>query len=287
MRQYLCQILYAYSEKEALAFILKALKVLGFQPKYMNISFNEFEKSLDDIAFEEEFLFTLLKRKPNTITILNQLYDEDNMENYSWFRFSLSIDTAFTLKTCSLEWSNSSLNFLLSSKEFKTFLDVENLIYCYCYDQLDCMDQSDTSKVNPEFNSPWKFGEHSRDFILTNAKDISEHWGRYVSTRGITFMAAPIMYFGKEFYKIIPKEELIKFKSASLIDHSTFEIVYIVLFDLYDIPSKKGNRISQKEFWKFFDLQKKIAQYEKTHPIDFVKWLKERGTSNKKRKVKK
>jgi hypothetical protein len=284
MKRFLCHCLYKYKKEEPQVLLSRALSILGFEPKYMNIYFDEFEEPLDDIAFDEDYLFSLLKRNPGSITIKSELYDENKTENYFWFRFKLDIDTVHRLDTCSLEWSNDNLDFLLNSGSFQSFFSFESLIYCYCYDQMDCMQQSDISMVNPDFDTPWQTGEITREFILNNAVDISEHWGRYVSTRGIRFMAAPLMWFGKEFFKIIPKEELLKFKDASLINHASFDIVYIVLFDLYDTTAKKENRAMQKEFWKFFDLQNKIDRYEKDNPIDALAWLKARVASKKKQK---
>ncbi len=287
MRRYICSMLYKYKEEQVIVLLSKALKVLGFEPKYMNVFFDEFSNSLDDVSFDEKYLFTLMKRNPGAITIKSKLYDEDKQEDFFWFRFKLDIDTAYGLDTCSLEWSNSNLDFLLNSNDFKSFLGFENLIYSYCYNQLDCMEQSDNSMVNPGFNTPSQPGERTRDFILNNTVDVSEHWGRYVSTRGIVFMAAPLMWFGKEFYTITPKEELIKFKDASLIKHPSFDTIYIVLFDLYDTPSKRENRMKQRDFWKFFDLQNKIDRYEQNNPVDFTKWLLERAALKKKQKSKK
>ena len=286
MKRYTANFLYQYNADIAVVLFTTALKLLGFEPKYMTIFFDEFEKSLDDIVYNEEYLFKLLRKRPGTITIKSQLYDEDTRETNHWFRFGLSIDSPFGLDTCSLEWSNTSLNFLVESDKFIIFLNSQNLIYAYCYDQYDCMNESNNridSFIREYPNRPYKL---AKDHLDDDVIDISEHWGRYVSTRGITFLAAPLMWFGEEYFKIIPKEALLKFKGASIINYPSFNLVHIKLFELYDDPAKTDNRQRQKDFWKTLDLQKKAEQYEKDRPFDFIAWYKERATAKKKKKIK-
>ena len=97
---------------------------------------------------------------------------------------------------------------------------------------------------------------------------------------------APLMWLGEEYFKIIPKEKLLKFKGSSLINYTSFDLVHIKLFELYDDPSKIENRERQKSFWKTFDLEKRVVQYEKDRPFDFIKWYKERAALKKKKKKK-
>jgi len=285
MKKYSCSILYKFDRDEFFILFRNALKVLDFEPVYMDIFFDEFSSSLDDIRYDVEYLFELLEKKPGTVTLKNKIYDaEAGTTNYCWFRFKLILETPYKEEFCSLEWSNSRLDFLFNNNLFNEFLSSQNLIYCYCYDQYDCMNQSSTSAINPDFEKPWESGETSRDFILKDAIDISEHWGRYIKSLEFTFMAAPLMWFGEEYFKIIPKEALLKFKGASIIDYPSLNLVYIKLFDLYDDPAKADNRQRQKDFWKTFDLQKIAEQYEKDRPIDFIAWYKERAIAKKKKK---
>jgi hypothetical protein len=282
MKRYECNFLYQYSEDAAVALLANALKILGFEPKYMTIFFDEFERSLNDITFDEENLFKLLKKNPGTITIKSQLYDEDKRDTNNWFRFGLSVNSPFGLDTCSLEWSNVDLDPLLRSDMFSGFLNFRNLIYCYCYDQYDCVNQSNDrieSFIENYPNQPYNVVKNSMDIDVI---DISEHWGKCISTRGVIFMAAPLMWFGAEYFKITSKEELLKFKGASLINYSSFDLVHIKLFELYDEPSKIENRERQKAFWNTFDLQNKALQYEKERPFDFIKWYREKSASKKK-----
>lgn len=284
MKKYACDILYKYNEEEIITLFKKSLGLTGFESKYMSILFDEFEPPIDEVVFNEKYLLELFKRKPSTITIMSELKNNENKEDYYWFKFGLSIDSPFGLDTCTLTWSNSNLNFLIGNELFNTFLNSSNLIYCYCYDQFDAFEQSNKSMINPDFEKPWESHERSREFILDNAIDTSDHWGRYISTCGMMFMAAPVMWFGEEYFKIISKASLKHFKGASLINHYSFDLIYIKLFELYDDPSRIENREKQKSFWKTFDLEKKVEHYEKDRPIDFVKWYKERAVAKKKKR---
>jgi hypothetical protein len=246
--QYTSVITYQYADRQEIDLLTRALKILGFEPKYMALFFDEYEKPIDDISFDEERLIELLKKQPSTVTIKNELYEEGGKENLKWFRLSHSIDTPFSLKTISLEWSNSNLDFLLTSSEFKLLLSSKSLLYCYCYNQSDCMEQSNTridyfTRNHP--NEPFKVTKnHLGDDII----DTSEHWGRYVKVQDLIFMAAPLMWFGGSFFQIITRDELLSFEESSIVDFNGTENVYVMLFDLYDDPSKKENREVQKNF---------------------------------------
>lgn len=282
MERYICNLLYEYSESNFITIFKQALNTLGFEVKYMRVLFDEFEKPLDDIPFDKEQLLRIVKRKPNNITLKQQLYDEKNRENNNWFKFGLNVESPFGLNTCSLEWSNTCLDFLLKEKAIETFLEIPNLIYCFCYNQYDCLNQTDERIQTFIKNYPGQQCQVVKNQTGDDVVDVSEHWGRYISTRGITFMAAPLMWFGKEYFKIIPKESLLKFTGAHAIDDG--DIIYVKLFDLYAAPTNHKNRERQKDFWQAFNLQKKAEQYEKDRPFDFITWYKERVALKKKKR---
>jgi hypothetical protein len=284
--QYTSIISYQYVSGEEITLLLTASKILGFEPKYMSLFFDEFEGQIDDIPFDIGKLMELIKRKPATITIKNKLYEEAAEGNVKWFRFSQAIDTPFDLKTVSLEWSNSNLDFLLTNSEFKVLMSSKNLLYCYCYNQLDCMQQSNTTIktfLNDYPNLPFKIAKnHLGDDIV----DISEHWGRYIKVQDLFFVAAPLMWFGKSFFQIISRNELLSFKESSIVNFEGTECIYIVLFDLYDNPSKKENREAQERFWKLFMLKHRIEKYELDHPVDYMAWIRDKKIRRKNKKIK-
>jgi hypothetical protein len=254
MKKYNCTILYAYREGTIPDLMALALPKLGFVPGYMTAFFDEFEDPLEDIEFDESRLFSILERIPGTVTIQNKLYDEAG-SNY-WFRLRISSEAAGGPPMCSLEWSNANLDFLLDMGGVTSFLGFDGLIYCYCYDQLDCR------------------GGASMD-------DLSEHWGRSVSAKGCTLMAAPLMWFGRGFAEIIPLDELLQFEGASVVEEAGHELVKIKLFDLYESPAIPANRQKQKEFWTFFDLQDRLDRYVQSYKVNFEEVLKARAARKK------
>lgn len=280
MERYICNLLYEYSESDYIAIFKQALNILGFEVKYMRVVFDEFEKPLDDVPFDKEQLLKILKRKPNNITLKQQLYDERNREGNNWFKFGLNVESPFGLNTCSLEWSNTCLDFLLKEKAIEIFLEMPNLIYCFCYNQYDCLKQTDERIQSFTKNYPGQQYQVVKNQAGDDVVDISQHWGRYISTRGITFMSAPLMWFGKEYFMIIAKDSLLRFPGSSIIDN----VVHVELFDLYDNPEKPENRQRQKDFWKTLNLQKHAEQYEKDRPFNFIAWYKERIALKKKKR---
>ena len=284
MKRYACSILYQYNEKEVGVLLKSALDKLGFYPKFMDIYFNEMKDSFDDIPYDSNYLRKILKRDSGTITIKSQLYDDGKRETNNWFRIGFNIDSPFGLDTCLFEWSNADLDFLLSDDRFDFFLCSPNLMYCYVYDQYDCMNQSNERIDSYIINYPGRAYNVVKNFMNVDVVDVSQHWGRYISTRGITFMAAPLMWFGNEYFKIVPKDVLLKFNGASIVSCSSFDLVRVRLFDLYDGAEKEENRLRQEEFWRQLDLQKKAEQYEKDRPFDFLARHKERAIAMKKRK---
>ena len=285
MKKYKRHIFYACEKEQTLFELLSAaIQILGFEPKYISIFFDEFSPSFEDLEYDENYLFTVIKKVPGSITLKNKMYDETDPQSSFGFSLNINRDENFNLQSWSLNWLNNDLDFLILSDYFKFFLSFGELVYAYCYDSDDCFEQSNARIINPEFDQPWKTGEEVREFILNNAIDISQHWGKIVVARGLTFIAAPLMWFGKKFEKIIAKEKLLKFACSSIENYSSNELVQIKLFELYDSPSKVENRSKQKEFWTFFDLQQTIKQYEKNNPINAVAWLKARAAAKKKQK---
>lgn len=279
MKRYTCNISYKCSNQSLISNLLAiAIKNLGFEPKYMSLFFDEFSKPANDLPYDETAMFALLKRLPGSITIKNKLYDEDNPEASSGFSLALITNEHFPLQSCILTWSNNNLDFLLNKNDFQLFIGFENLIYCYCYDQYDCYQQSYTRRINSEFDKSLEVEYRSGEFIFDDVIDISKHWGRSINARGLSFMAAPVMWFGSEFYKIISKEAFLNYENSSLMSYLSADVIRVNLFDLYDDASKEENRNKQKEFWEFFDLQNKIHLYEQESPVDFMKWLKDRAT---------
>jgi hypothetical protein len=254
MNRYACNIMFEYEEKYVEGLIDYAIGNLGFSAAYMDIFFVGMRKSLDDVRFSTKELFKQLKPKPGVITIKQQLYDEDNRKTNNWVRLKLIFGAASGLNLFSMEWSNTNLNFLIGNSHFVKFLlTSEKLLYCYCYDQYDCMNQTNEQVNFFKENYPSAPIKVIKNYMGDDIIDVSQHWGRYLTTKGITFMAAPLMWFGQKCFKFIPKENLMRFGGISLGNSST-DLVHIKLFDLYGNPSDPENREMQRRFWEHLKL---------------------------------
>lgn len=276
MKKYFCEIVFVFDESRLLSFIDDAVKVFGFEPKSMDIIIDEFTKPKYEVPYNVNELNKYLKKLPNSVTLQNEDYDSVNKDNFAFFRIKIANDTAFPIKTFSFEWSNNNLDFLLKSEEFGKFILAKGLIYCYCYDQNDVMEQSDNSRINPDFDTPIGENEGIREFT-NNDVDVSQNWGRYLSIHGLEFMAAPLMWFGNEFYKIISKHKLLQLGKAL-----PNETVNIKLFDLYSNPAEEKNRKAQKVFWENLNLEEVVSNYAKDNPLDMTGWLMSRIAKKKK-----
>lgn len=288
--RYGCEILIRYDESGFGIVLKDILQKLGFEPLYFDVFFDEFKKPKDDLPFDPEKIISLLsKEKPGVLTIKSALYDDlGNNEAYNWVRIRLNIDDGMdeTIgKTFLLEWSNTgTLDFLISSQVFTSLLKHEDLIYCYCYDSKDAMQQSDSS-YNEFSKEPLPDG-----VVLTlndwgdRIIDISKNWGRMQTVRSVTFMAAPLMWFGQGFDKVLKLKEMRKFKYAR---HEDMEKgpVYIELFKLGDNPSLPENRLKQKEYWDFLSYHDTVRKYDKANQVDGIAWYRNRvKQKNKKNK---
>jgi len=81
MKRYSCTFLYRYKDEKVSILLSAALKILGFEPKYMDIFYDEFQyehKNVNDVAYDGEHLLSILERKPSTIRLKSHLYDDEN-----------------------------------------------------------------------------------------------------------------------------------------------------------------------------------------------------------------
>ena len=100
-------------------------------------------------------------------------------------------------------------------------------------------------------------------------------WGKMVMIKDLPFIAAPVMFFGKDYFSIIPKKELLKVPNSQDITIKEQEIISIKLFGLYENPNLHRN--SQKKYWKVTSLSQRIKKYkEQTFSIDAISQYKKR-----------
>lgn len=287
--RYGCEILIRYDESGFGIVLKDILQKLGFEPLYFDVFFDEFKKRKEDLSFDAEKIISLLSNeKPGVVTIKNALYDDlGNNEAYNWVRIRLNIEdgTDETIgKTFLLNWSNTeTLDFLISSQVFTSLLKHENLIYCYCYDSNDATQQSNTN-YNEFSKEPLPDGVVlTRNDVGDRIIDTAKNWGRMQTVRSVTFMAAPLMWFGQGFDKVLRLKDLRKFKYARQEDLEKGP-VYIELYQLGEGPSLPENRLRQKEYWDFLSYHDTIRKYDKANQVDGIAWYRKRAKQIKMKK---
>ncbi|WPV64280.1 hypothetical protein [Chitinophaga sp. LS1] len=124
-----------------------------------------------------------------------------------------------------------------------------SLIYCFCYnpDEVNWLSTDGTS------------GKGS------DARKI----------RGVTFMAAPKMWFGEGYNPILELKTIMGFKYSKPIQYD--KNVYVELFELYDSSSLKENRKKQDEFWRFLTANRVLSSYEKNNSFNFLEWVRKKN----------
>ena len=229
----------------------------GFNPMYMSI-YSDYFGMIEQVNFNKNLIYSKVNNELRSILINNKLYDES--EDY--FIYRLHIDQ--TYKTIHLSWTNNNLDFI--DLILEELINFDNFIFG------ECSNIKDTSKQSNENIEIFKMNYPNQSLILKKGDldemiiDTREHWGREINNLGISFIAAPKMFFGESYFKIISKEDLINFKYTKAYNKNTF---YIKLFDLYDDPERLENRLKQKEFWEYFDFESKIKKIEDERIANF------------------
>ena len=249
--QYICELYFDKMKSDRQELMKLALQGLGFTPNIMSIHVT-MNEMYEEVSYDEDLLLSiLLKNTDSRIKIAQHLYDENTVN--SWFRLSEMEGNFFSLR-----WSNENLDFLLA-ENIPQFLKTDGFAAGYVFNNQDAWQQSREAKDNSNLRST--------DFP-----------GQFKYVCGMQFMAAPLMWFGNGFFEIVSKNKLIKFSQAREINS---DIVEVRLFDIYESPQKAENRISQRDFWSFFDLDKVVSDYEKNNSVDAVQALKDFLKKNK------
>lgn len=262
MKEYSCDLYFDMVDMANINELLHiALDNIGFNPCYMSIYYG-FNGMVEEVKFDKDLIFSKVNEELQAIKIINKIYDENSAD---CFVFNLRIDQ--TYKTVCLTWTNSDMDFLMEGV-LDNFLRFKNFKFCDCSDLRDPSRQSQSNidlfkMYYPNVSFKTKKGEFGDKIV-----DTSDHWGKLIAELGVIFIAAPMMWFGEGYFDIISRKELTSFKYSS--KYKDFDhIVFINLFDLYDNPEKPENRAKQKEFWKYFNLEKRIDNIVKEKNKNF------------------
>jgi hypothetical protein len=256
------------SDENSVEYFVKiCLELLIFPPSVMTVHVSP-DEVYNEISFDKNELFAYLNEKPLSVRIMNKKYDEDGA-NY-WFLVKEEGNNII-----SVQWSIADLDFLLTNESLNFLIGDKDFICGYCYDQFDSAMQSITDLEYFKAKLPTELYKTVKNNFNEDIIDVSEHWGRNVFTAGLNFIAAPLMWFGNNYFSIISKNKLLQFPYASLLKRPSFEVVCIKLFEIDQVASLPINRFKQKEFWDFFDFSSIIEKYEMENEIDPVQSLKD------------
>lgn len=252
--------------KENVASTVKdVINILDFEPFRMVISYHEFKKPREYIKYNYKLLIDELEDTNFSGIVCVTLYDKDYHPDdvTPFFRFDIGeIKGDNSGIMCLFEWiSYPNLNHLIyENKAIYSIFSGQDLAYCHYYNQSDAFYQSKA--------------------------DGNQNWGKSSEVWGVKFIAAPLMYFGKSYDRIIPLNVVKANKNADVITINNVEIIKISLFDLYDDPSKRTNRKKQKSYWKDMSLDYYIEKYERENRLTMEEYLQRRAELKKSMKKK-
>jgi hypothetical protein len=261
--RYSCVITLEGEFSPSLSGLEKVLDCLDFRPAEMDVFFNEFVLPKENILFDKEYLLENLSQKEMEGISTFSLYDEHStLEKVTpFFRFRIDHINNGEKVRSTLEWvsyAHIPEYVMLESDLLTSLLKHLDLCYCYYYNQNDV-------------------GKH----VNMEARE-SIGWGKRVRVKGFDFIAAPLMYFGRQCDEAIPFELISKFPNTERLQIQDKDILKVSLFDIHDSPDK--HRSMQEKFWRVLNLENLIERYREKTKIDFLAFMQKRAAMHKKRK---
>jgi hypothetical protein len=150
---------------------------------------------------------------------------------------------------------NSEKISALDSAWLNSLLTHKNFVVGYCGDKEDMLLQS-TNIYQFYKNRGIKPLKTFRNEFGDLQVDVSQNPGKRKLVRGMWLMSCWRMWFGKNFYSVVPKERLSSFPSAHAIQQLENDVV---LIELYEDPFKaddRRNRSVQKAFQEWVEMDR-------------------------------
>lgn len=247
--------------------IERFITILCFEPQNMDVYYNEFKKMKYKIPYSANVMNALsVSELDGGITGLT-LYPPKTADFNNTMDFRIHIyDTSFEngQVRCSFEWTamhevrNNYINGILNL----VIQEGIELIYLLAYDYLDANHEMERYNGLRKSSNP-----------ITD-EDV---WGRreLENRTNFSFVAAPIMYYGKEYYSIVPQKALLSVSNSQVISIMGHEIISIKLFDINEPPSK--HREMQKAYWISTSLERCIMEYRKKQSFSAFEYFKQRA----------
>ena len=247
-------------------FFDRMINSLNFTPYKMDVYCNEFSSPRYFVKYNPQLPHLLSKAEVDGGITSFSLYDSkySNERVTPFFRAKI-LDTTFSngQVVCILEWvSYPTLYFNPDVQFLNNYLcDDVKLMFLFAYNQLDI-----------------RAGEQSN--YLKRLLNPRLRWGKRVMIKDLPFIAAPVMFFGKDYFSIIPKEILLKVPNSQDVAIRGQEVISIKLFGLYENPNL--HRKSQKKYWKVTSLSQRIKKYkEQIFSVDAISQYKIRYEKKK------
>jgi hypothetical protein len=146
-----------------------------------------------------------------------------------------------------------------SNDEIENMIARKGFSCAYLYDYNYQLQQSATSdSMYAIFGIPLELSKglpYKKDYAGRKVFDISGNPGREDRISSTGLLACWKMWFGEEFYNLVPKERLISFKGAFKIEELANDVVFVQLFEkVEDSATKKAQEIQWSwRKWLNFD----------------------------------
>ncbi len=271
MEKYYCELCLKANIQELPKLLSSVIGMLDFAPSKMDVFSNEFKKPKHSVPYNKEYILNnFSKSELDGGFISFSLYDRSYSykNTSSFFRFKLFDSTLGKESVIfTFEWiAYKDLNWLIKD-EFvlnKLLQKGVELAYLIANNQNDAHIETQEAKENTRMITKlfWK-----------------KNWGRKEIVNGFTFIAAPLMYFGSAYDKVVSISDLEAYQKARTIKINGAKIIKIEIYPLYSNP--KEYRKEQKNYWKELNLSKRIENYREVTKIDFTQFLKRRSLLKK------
>lgn len=173
-------------------FFDRMISSLNFTPNKMDVYYNEFLPQKFLVKYNPQLPHLLSKAEVDGGITSFSLYDSkySNERVTPFFRAKI-LDTTFSNEqvVCVLEWVSYPTLYFNPDTHFlnNCLCDDVKLIFLFAYNQLDIRTAVQTNYLKKLLNPRLR-------------------WGKMVMIKDFPFIAAPVMFFGKDYFSIIPKK---------------------------------------------------------------------------------
>lgn len=230
------------------------IKASGFQSTHMDILVNFSKPLVENQEYSYSKLFELMKNYPDSITLKNKTSYKNSLKKIE-VKF-VNVNKLELLQNVTLGFFAEHINNNLIDEFLKIIQKEEDFIYLLAYNFDDSFEQSDIS------------------LDIENCDNKLFNYGKNIKIKGYRFIAAPVMCFGNLYNEVIAFTLLLDLKDIFFVKLINEKVIYLELFDLYENPISDLNRLRQKKYWDFLELNHIINNFNKKTTFSFFEFLK-------------